>query len=521
MSQDFRTPTMQQLKGCNKQYILVLFMIYFILASFPCVNFAQSQSSPQAEKTIIEVSDTQFQVDGKGKAVKAFDIRFIHPDGSISKEGYFGTKGEQFNVIVVNKTAEPITIHWHGLIVPNNQDGVPDVTQIPIKPGKSYPYQYKLVQSGTYWMHSHVGFQEQQQLAAPFIIYESGKTSKNQEIIMFLEDFTYHDPAKIFEKLRKTSMPAMENMDMQSSMKIPHNMSMKSDYNDVDYDAFLTNKVTLANPQIKTVTAGTQVRLRIINGSASTNYEINLGSLTGTLVAVDGENIKPIHGNKFPIGIGNRLDIIISIPEKGGAFPILAQVEGSNKQTGLLLATAHAVIPKLNLTASQNLGRIPYYELEKQLSSPNPLPTKKADVSLNYTLQGTMNGYKWTLNGESWPKVIPKVIKKGQRVEMVFTNKNKMSHPMHFHGHVFQVTEIDGVKLKNGALRDTILVQPNSTVKVEFDANNPGIWLNHCHNLYHFAGGMGTTVEFAGYPKPSFYLQAIGETQPAKENNPQ
>ncbi|MFW2572288.1 multicopper oxidase domain-containing protein, partial [Legionella sp. 29fVS95] len=112
-----------------------------------------------------------------------------------------------------------------------------------------------------------------------------------------------------------------------------------------------------------------------------------------------------------------------------------------------------------------------------------------------------------------WPKINPKVIKKGQRVELVFTNKTAMSHPMHFHGHVFQVTEINGKPLKDGARRDTVLVQPFTTIKVQFDADNPGIWMNHCHNLYHMAGGMMTTIEFAGYPKPAFYLSTIGKTQ--------
>lgn len=415
--------------------------------------------------------------------------------------------------MVVNKTTSPITIHWHGLIVPNDQDGVPGVTQTLIQPGESRPYHYKLVQSGTYWMHSHEGFQEQQQLSAPFIIYEKKDDKKEQEIIMFLQDFTYQDPNKLFQKLRETKMPT--GMNMASGMSTKGG----ADYNDIHYDAFLTNKTTLAKPDIKPVLAGKTIRIRIINAAASTNFQINLGTLQGTLVAVDGETIKPLTNNQFPIGIGNRLDIMVTIPQGGGTFPILAQVEGSNQQTGLILTTAKSTVPNIKLTAANSIGRIPYYELEKQLHSINPLTTKKVDISLNYILQGNMNGYQWTLNGEGWPKVTPKVIQKGQRVEMVFMNKNDMSHPMHFHGHVFQVTEIDGVKLKDGALRDTILVQPHSTVKIQFDADNPGIWLNHCHNLYHLAAGMGTTVEFANYPKPAFYLQTIGKI-PSKTTTP-
>lgn len=492
------------------QRTVIKFLTSFVLAISLFASFASQTSEHKKtadnnKKTIIEVRDKLFKLDNQGKAVNAFDIVIIKPDGTQSKEGYFGVKGEMFDVLVVNKSAEPTTIHWHGLIVPNDQDGVPNVTQTLIQPGESRPYRYKLLQSGTYWMHSHYSFQEQQQLSAPLIIYEpDDKKNVAQDVIMFMTDFTYQDPKAIFKKLRNTKMPNMQN-----------GMSMKgtADYNDVSYDAYLTNKRTLVNPEIHNVTSGKKVRLRLINGSASTNFEINLGKLNGTLIAVDGEAIKPIAGYKFPIGIGNRLDILLDIPKQSGAFPILGQAEGTNMQTGLILATTKVDIPKLSSTASQTMGRVAYYQLEKKLKSVKPLAKKKVDVSLNYVLQGTMNGYQWTLNGESWPNITPKVINKGDRVEMVFSNKNTMSHPMHFHGHVFQVTEIDGVPIENGALRDTILVQPNTTVKVQFDANNPGIWLNHCHNLYHLAAGMVTTVEYQGYPKPFFYVETIDKAK--------
>lgn len=136
---------------------------------------------------------------------------------------------------------------------------------------------------------------------------------------------------------------------------------------------------------------------------------------------------------------------------------------------------------------------------------------------MHYVLDGQMNGYIWTMNKQSWPDVTPKVIHFGDRVEMIYENQSSMSHPMHFHGHVFQVTEIDGQPL-DGAMRDTLLVQPHSTVKVQFDALNPGIWANHCHNLYHLNAGMFTTFEYQHYPKPDFYLKTIGQIKKSKAN---
>jgi FtsP/CotA-like multicopper oxidase with cupredoxin domain len=110
-----------------------------------------------------------------------------------------------------------------------------------------------------------------------------------------------------------------------------------------------------------------------------------------------------------------------------------------------------------------------------------------------------MKNYSWSMNGQVWPYVTPFKIKSNQRVEMVFNNENGMQHPMHFHGHVFQITEING-KPVNGRQGDTINVMPHTSVKVAFDSMNPGIWALHCHILYHQAGGMMTTVNYENYP---------------------
>ena len=482
-------------------FSLVLFSIItlFCTCAFPTTNEKQIMSvANTVNQTKIQIHDVPYKLNGKGKSTKAYELIFIKPDGSVSKEGYFGVKGEMFNVKVENMSSDATTIHWHGLIVPNSEDGVPNVTQTLIQPGESKSYNYKLLQAGTFWMHSHQGLQEQQQLSAPFVIYDSIQNNKLQEALMFLEDFTYEDPKKILNNLKKIQ-----------TMKTNATKEEKQDLNDIHYDAFLTNKRSLVNPQILTVEPGEKVRVRIINGSSSTNFQINLGKLSGVLIAVDGENVEPISGSKFPIAIANRLDIIVQIPEEGGAFPILGLAEGTRYQTGLILATANIKIPTINPIANKSMGRVNYYGLETQLHSTQPLTKRKVDRKFEYVLQGNMMGYVWTINEQGWPKITPSIIRYGDRVEMTFNNKNTMSHPMHFHGHVFQVTEIDGHVLENGAKRDTVLVQPHSVVKVQFDADNPGVWVMHCHNLYHLASGMLTTLEYQGYPLPEYYTNTL------------
>ena len=478
--------------------ILAIISVFFTDTLF-AFNQNKIMSVPNnVNQTKIQIKDIPYQLDGKGKGVQAYELIFITPDGSASKEGYFGVKGEMFNVMVENMSSKATTLHWHGLILPNSEDGVPNVTQVLIQPGEKKSYNYKLLQAGTFWMHSHQGLQEQQQLSAPFIIYESAEKRKDHEVTMFLEDFTYENPRKIFNKLRSSKM---------KTSKV--NAKESQDFNDINYDAFLTNKKSLANPEIVMVSPGEKIRIRIINASSSTNYQINLGELDGTLTAVDGEKIKHLSGKKFPIGIANRLDVTVQIPEKGGAFPILALVEGESYQTGLILATEKSAIPKINPIANKSIGRVDYYGLETRLHSKQPLKKRVADKTFEYVLEGKMAGYVWTINKQSWPKITPSVINYGDRIEMIFINKNSMSHPMHLHGHVFQVTEIDGQAIKDGAKRDTVLVQPNTTVKVQFNADNPGVWVMHCHNLYHLAAGMLTTLQYQGYSLPKFYLNVL------------
>ena len=134
---------------------------------------------------------------------------------------------------------------------------------------------------------------------------------------------------------------------------------------------------------------------------------------------------------------------------------------------------------------------------EIRLEPEEPLPDRPVQRSLPSVLGGNMASYTWTINGASYPNRNSLNVKQGERVELVNTNETGMSHPMHLHGHVFEVTEIDGQKI-TGAKRDTILVPPKSTIKIVFDADNPGVWAYHCHIVYHLAAGMFTVLKYEG-----------------------
>ena len=495
-----------------RKYKLVPALFFTILANQYTVSFALNapEKSTQIENKPItlQVVPQQIIVHGKPSTI----YRLKQPDGTL---GITATKGQMFDVMLVNKTDQPASIHWHGIILPNSQDGVPYVTQPPIMPGGKYHYKFKLVQSGTYWMHSHYRLEAQKMMAAPLIIKDPAEKPADQEVVIMLEDFTFKNPELIYKGLRCKSfmktgmqsdsaqMPNMPNMKMDMGNNKSMSMPMpKMDLNDVTYDAFLANEHTLSDPQIVKVKANTTVRLRIINASASTNYYINTGKLDATVIAVDGANIKPIKHNPFALAMAQRVDILVHIPKGEGSYPIVAQVEGLDNQTGIILATEKAKIPKQSEKAATVSPAFDYSQ-ELQLHAENPLAVKPVTNSILVGLQGVMSSYIWKINNQIWPNMTPMTVKEGDRVEYVFKNETGMSHPMHFHGHVFQVTSIDG-KDFSGANRDTILVLPHSTVKVQYDADNPGIWLFHCHNLYHSAAGMMTKVNYANFVAPKF-----------------
>jgi FtsP/CotA-like multicopper oxidase with cupredoxin domain len=285
---------------------------------------------------------------------------------------------------------------------------------------------------------------------------------------------------------------------MAKRMKMAAPMSTgqpKPDLNDVKYDAFLANDRTLADPEIVKVEPGGRVLLRIINGSSMSAFHVSLGALDGDLIAVDGFEVEPIRGRSFPVAVAQRLDIRLSLPPGPGAHPVLAELEGETSQTGIVLAAGGAAIARIPDRAEKPSPALTL-DLERTLRAKRPLAERKADRVHTLNLTGEMAGYVWSINGVVWNKDVPPLaVAEGERVELVFVNQTPMPHPMHLHGHEFQVVEIDGKRF-SGAVRDTILVTPGRRVVVAFDAVNPGWWALHCHLLYHLEAGMFATIRY-------------------------
>ncbi|WP_370677995.1 multicopper oxidase family protein [Pleomorphomonas sp. PLEO] len=449
-------------------------------------------------------------LDVNGRAATVYSL--TGPDG---KPGLVFDAGTDFDVALANTLGEDTIIHWHGLTPPWEQDGVADAPKPLIKAGETRSFRFPVGSGGTHWMHAHT-LQEQNLLAAPLIVRRpEEKSADEQEVVVLLHDFSFTPAAELLAKLKGNSsgghaamsgmggmghdMASMPGMSMQGMSGMDHGgmdmgamPGMAMDLNDIEYDAYLANDRTLDDPELVKVEKGGNVRLRIINGATATAFTLDLGSLKGTVVAVDGQPVQPVEGNRFPMTMGQRLDIRLRVPAEGGAFPVLALREGGPQRTGIVIATAGSVVPRLS-PVGETTGPVLDIAYEVGLRAVTPQAARPADVRYAIDLVGDMASYSWAMPGAEAIKV-----KKGQRVEIEMRNASMMAHPMHLHGHHFQVVGLDGGARFAGAVRDTVLVPPGRTVTIAIDAANPGLWAFHCHHLYHMAAGMMATFAYEG-----------------------
>src|SRR6202051_1134078 len=472
----------------------------------PLLKKERAAAAPEPRSAGVRLTAGTRTLAVNGKPARVFGLS--GPDG---KPGLTLSPGERFKVDLVNQAGTPTLVHWHGQLPPWKQDGFPWPQTPPIPAGDTQSYDYAPI-AGTYWMHSHQGMQEQSLMTAPLIVRSAEDLrADRQEVVLMLHDFSFQTPDELFAALTKSSgsqsatpksgMGKVMDMDsgsisgMNSGAMGAMNMRLGAamDLNDVDFDAFLANDRTLADPEVIRTERGGRVKLRLINAASSTQFWIDLGVLSGTIVAVDGHPVRPVRGSRLPLAMAQRLDVLIDLPGNG-SYPIFAQVEGKRARTGVVLAASGAPVSRLAEEASENAPPVDL-SLERRLEAVTPLAPRAADVTHRMILAGAMAPYAWSLNGEYWPNVTPLMIAHGQRVAIEMVNHTMMAHPMHLHGHAFQVVAINGAQLA-GAVRDTVLVPPMGSVTIAFDANNPRRWAFHCHNLYHMMTGVMTEVRY-------------------------
>lgn len=401
-----------------------------LAASTALPRIALGQSAP------LTLAATTRVIDIGGRAATVYGL--VNGDGM---QGLILDPGQRFRVDLTNDLDVETIIHWHGQIPPNEQDGVPDLPMPLLKRGEVRSFDFA-PEAGTHWMHSHVPVQEMGLLAAPLIVRTpEDAAADRQEVVMFLHDFSFRPAEEVLAEITggmaghdmsaMAGDTAMAGMDMSGGMAGMDMGGMAMDLNDFNFDAYLANDRTLADPEVVTVERRGRIRLRIINAAAATSFWIDTGAAPARLVAVDGHPVEPVGGSRFGLAMAQRLDLEIDLPGDG-AFPILALREGARERTGLILATRGAKVQKIAETGDEETRAFDTDLAQEVLlkgarsTAAEPLARRPVDRSHMIMLGGSMQPYLWTIDGQTWAKHKPITAKSGERVELTFHNMSMM-----------------------------------------------------------------------------------------------
>lgn len=395
--------------------------------------------------------------------------------------------GDELVVAVSNRLDHPTSVHWHGIALRNDMDGAPPASPL-IAPGQSFTYRFSVPHSGTYWAHPHAaGVDTDYGLYVPVIVDDPREAGNyDAEWIVVLDDWTDgvgKNPSEILSDLRSGGMGSMGHGVGTSDL-------LGGDAGDTRYPYYLINGHVPRAATTFRAKPGQRVRMRIINAGADTAFRVALADHTMTVTHTDGFPIEPVQVDALLLGMGERYDVVVTV--KDGVFPLVAMAEGKSAQARAVLNTGAGSTAPLNYLPAELGGRIGTVD-DFTAAETARLSPGRPDLNLDATLAGNMMDYNWTINGRSYEHAEALTIGQGQRARLTFTNMSMMWHPMHLHGHTFQVVKPDG---SAGPRKDTVIVGPMRTLPVDLIADNPGQWMLHCHNGYHMDSGMMTRLDY-------------------------
>lgn len=407
--------------------------------------------------------------------------------------------GDELAVTVRNRLGDATSVHWHGIALRNDMDGVVPSTPN-IGANSDFTYRFSSPHPGTYWAHPHVGMQTDYGLYLPVIIDDPADPGRyDAEWIVVLDDWTDgigKNPQQIFDELKGSRMPAQgpSQQEMPGMSAVGSSPLLGGDSGDIEYPYYLVNGRVAAAPTTFDAKPGQRIRIRIINAGADTAFRVALAGHIMTVTHTDGFPVMPTDTDALLVGMAERYDVVVTAGD--GVFPLVAMPEGKPATPGrALLKTAAGSLPDINSRPSELNGRIGTVDMFAAPPSAS-LGSVQSDVNLALELTGSMTKYDWSINGKPYPDSPPVAVQQGQRATLAFTNSTAMYHPMHLHGHTFQVIKPDGTL---GARKDTVIVLPNQKLNAVLIADNPGIWMLHCHNGYHLDAGMMTTLNYTAY----------------------
>lgn len=410
------------------------------------------------------------------------------------------TAGDLLQVRVRNALPETTSVHWHGIALRNDMDGVPGMTQAAIGVGSGFDYAFTVPDPGTYFYHPHSGLQLDRGLYGVLVVDDPREPGDyDQEWVIVLDDWvdgTGRTPDDVLRELSTGANGAAGDMDMpgmaMGGMDMGHmgvggmQSVLLGGAGDVVYPHYLVNGRIPASPVSLRGKPGQRVRIRLVNAGSDTAFRVSLGGHRLTVTHSDGYPVEPNITDALLIGMGERYDVTATLGD--GVFPLVASAEGKAGQGMAVVRTGSGAMPAPTVAPRELQGKV---VLGTDLA-PGPgagLPRREADTSHDVVLSGSMSPYTWTINGRTFDEAEPLEVREGERVRLRLRNASMMFHPVHLHGHTFALSD-------GGARKDTVIVRPMRQVEVELQADNPGQWAAHCHNAYHMGAGMMTTLSY-------------------------
>ena len=415
---------------------------------------------------------------------------------TIPGKAFRATAGDRVIVDFRNDLPEPTSVHWHGLAIRNDMDGVPGVTTPETAPGARFTFDFVVPDPGTHWFHPHHGLQLDHGLYAPFVIDDPAEPGDyDAEWVLVLDDWTDGvgpDATEIMAGL----VAAGGSGDGTMGMGMNHDMGgmggmggMGMDGGDVTYPFYLVNGRVPSDPETLVARAGDRIRLRIINAAADTVFTVALGGHDLRVTHSDGYPVQPVAAQSVRIGMGERYDAVVTLGD--GVFAFVAAPEGKTGLARALIRTGSGAVPPASARPAE-LAAYPLTVDALRAADSARLPGRSPDTVQDLLLSGSMAPYVWTINGTTYEDTVPLTIREGQVGRLSIRNMSMMSHPVHVHGHTFQMGAAGG----SGPRKDTVLVPPMGGYRVDLVADNPGQWMVHCHNAYHADAGMMTRLDY-------------------------
>jgi CopA family copper-resistance protein len=452
------------------------------------------------------------------------------------------TEGDEAVIAVTNHLDEDTSVHWHGLLVSGDMDGAPGFNGFDgIQPQETFTYRFPVRQSGTYWYHAHSGGQEQEGLYGAIVI--SPKTASTPVItdkVVLLSDFTPEKPMTIMNHLKadsgwynhaqRTVGDFMDDVKARgfdaawvNARDWGHMRMSQTDLADVTGYTFLTNGKKLWETRFK---KGEKVKLRFINASAMTMFDVRIPDLKMTVVEADGQPVEPVVVDEFRFAPAETYDVIVQ-PTEDKAYPIVSEsMDRTGFAMGVLAPRAGMAFeppihrkralltmadmdmanmmednPDMDMSGEgvdysgwaetgtpEGQKALSYEDLKSLKPHPKITPTREIDIELG----GNMERYIWTLNGKKMMDAPPIEIGYGEQVRINLNNVSMMAHPFHLHGMFVQLE--NGQDADRLPSKHTVIVPPAQSVSLLLSANEAGEWPAHCHLLYHMLSGMMTKV---------------------------